>query len=125
MVTLDEVILDTVKDIKPHGGTEELGTPLLNWTDMRLSSLSMTDIFNSVMSSHDGEGLRWTGEELMLRLLFEKTLVGSRNVQDIEVTGVRVVDLWMLSIGYCLVHWCLYGCTDVMYWCLHWRGVLA
>lgn len=61
MVTLDEIVLHSVENVKPHGGAEKLWAPVQSGVHMRLGRSSMTDVLGQVMSSHFlwGKCLEW------------------------------------------------------------------
>lgn len=52
VVAFDQVVLDSVHDVEPHGGAEELGAPLLEGFDVRLRAWGVADVFGDVVGSH-------------------------------------------------------------------------
>lgn len=52
VVTLDHVVLDTVENVEPHGGTKKLSTPFLAGQDMRLRGSGVAEVLGNVMGSH-------------------------------------------------------------------------
>ena len=53
MVALDEVILDSVGDPEPHGGSKELSAPVLFRLDVGFSRGGVANEFGDVVGSHD------------------------------------------------------------------------
>lgn len=56
MVSFDDILLDSVENVKPHGGSEEFGTPPNFGVHVRLAHRCVTKVLDDVMGSHcDGE----------------------------------------------------------------------
>lgn len=52
VVALDHVVLDTVENVEPHGGTKKLGAPFLAGQDMRLCGRGVAEVLGNVVGSH-------------------------------------------------------------------------
>lgn len=52
VVALDEVVLDSVENVKPHGGSERLGTPVHLRVHVGFAGGSVTCVFGDVVGSH-------------------------------------------------------------------------
>lgn len=52
VVTANEVLLDSVKDVEPHGSTKKLGTPFDLGVHVRLAHGGMTNVLGNVVGSH-------------------------------------------------------------------------
>lgn len=59
MVALDEVVLDSVHDPEPHGGSEKLGAPVLFRLHVRFGHSGVADEFGDVVGSHCGVCNYW------------------------------------------------------------------
>lgn len=54
MVAPNEVLLDSVENVKPHGGTKELGAPLDLGVHVRLAHGRMANVLGNVVGGHSG-----------------------------------------------------------------------
>lgn len=52
VVAANEVLLDSVENVEPHGGTKKLGTPFNLRVHVRLAHGSMTNVLGNVVGSH-------------------------------------------------------------------------
>lgn len=57
MVTLNDIGLDSVEDVEPHGSSKKLGTPLDFGVNVRLAHRSMANILCKVVGSHSGQSI--------------------------------------------------------------------
>lgn len=57
MVALNDISLDSVEDVEPHGGSKKLGTPFDLWVNVRLAHRSMTNILCEVVGCHSEQSI--------------------------------------------------------------------
>lgn len=78
VVTANEVFFDSVKNVKPHGGAKELGSPFDLRIHVWLAHRSMTYVLGNVVGSHgsDINGLEVGGS------FFVALVVGGCYMQD-------------------------------------------